>query len=112
MSVPVCLYDNSGTTHFTFTDELHGCLSLPEGVRSVKTPRIPDSPAIATERVAALRQHLRPGVTIGISGNAYAGLGLNGGCEVWYSVFGGLFPEMANKSLKPRRQTIVNALQL
>jgi 4-hydroxy-tetrahydrodipicolinate synthase len=24
VSVPVCIYDNPGTTHFTFTDELHG----------------------------------------------------------------------------------------
>ena len=73
VSVPVCIYDNPGTTHFTFTDELHGRLSSLEGVRS------------------------RPGVTIGISGDAYAGLGLNAGCEVWYSVCGGLFPEMAKQ---------------
>ncbi|EOX8956834.1 dihydrodipicolinate synthase family protein [Enterobacter pasteurii] len=97
VSVPVCIYDNPGTTHFTFTDELHGRLSSLEGVRSVKIPGVPDSPAIATERVAALRQHLRPGVTIGISGDAYAGLGLNAGCEVWYSVCGGLFPETAKQ---------------
>ncbi|WP_318386859.1 dihydrodipicolinate synthase family protein [Enterobacter sp.] len=97
VSVPVCIYDNPGTTHFTFTDELHGRLSSLEGVRSVKIPGVPDSPAIAAERVAALRQHLRPGVTIGISGDAYAGLGLNAGCEVWYSVCGGLFPETAKQ---------------
>jgi dihydrodipicolinate synthase/N-acetylneuraminate lyase len=35
--------------------------------------------------------------TIGISGDAYAGLGLNAGCEVWYSVCGGLFPETAKQ---------------
>lgn len=97
VSVPVCIYDNPGTTHFTFTDKLHGRLSLLEGVSSVKIPGVPDSPTIATERVAALRQHLRPGVTIGISGDASAGLGLNAGCEVWYSVCGGLFPETAKR---------------
>lgn len=97
VSVPVCIYDNPGTTHFTFTNELHGRLSSLEGVRSVKIPGVPDSPAAATARVAALRQHLRPGVTIGISGDAYAGLGLNAGCEVWYSVCGGLFPETAKQ---------------
>lgn len=96
-SVPVCVYDNPGTTHFTFTDELHGRLSSLAGVRSVKIPGVPDSPAAATERVNALRQHLRPGVTIGISGDAYAGLGLNAGCEVWYSVCGGLFPQTAKQ---------------
>ncbi len=97
VSVPVCIYDNPGTTHFTFTDELHGRLSSLEGVRSVKIPGVPDSPAAAAERVNALRHQLRPGVTIGISGDAYAGLGLNAGCEVWYSVCGGLFPEMAKQ---------------
>ena len=96
-SVPVCVYDNPGTTHFTFTDELHGLLSSLERVRSVKIPGVPDSPVAATERVDSLRQHLRPGVTIGISGDAYAGLGLNAGCEVWYSVCGGLFPETAKQ---------------
>lgn len=97
VSVPVCIYDNPGTTHFTFSDELHGRLSSLEGIRSVKIPGVPDSPAAATERVEALRQHLRPDVTIGISGDAYAGLGLNAGCEVWYSVCGGLFPETAKQ---------------
>lgn len=96
-SVPVCVYDNPGTTHFTFSDELHGLLSSLNGVRSVKIPGVPDGPAAATERVNALRRHLRPGVTIGISGDAYAGLGLNAGCEVWYSVCGGLFPETAKQ---------------
>ena len=97
VSVPVCIYDNPGTTHFTFTDELHGLLSSLEGIHSVKLPGVPDNPAAVAERVDALRQHLRPGVTIGISGDAYAGLGLNAGCEVWYSVCGGLFPVTAKQ---------------
>lgn len=97
VSVPVCIYDNPGTTHFTFTDELHGRLSSLEKVHSVKIPGVPDSPTAATERVSALRRHLRPGVAIGVSGDAYAGLGLNAGCEVWYSVCGGLFPLMAKQ---------------
>lgn len=97
VSVPVCIYDNPGTTHFTFTDELHGLLSSLEGIHSVKIPGVLDNPAAAAERVDALRQHLRPSVTIGISGDAYAGLGLNAGCEVWYSVCGGLFPVTAKQ---------------
>ena len=97
VSVPLCVYDNPGTTHFTFTDELHGRIASLEGVRSVKIPGVPDSPEAAAARVDALRRHLRPDVTIGISGDAYAGLGLNAGCEVWYSVCGGLFPETAKQ---------------
>jgi len=97
VSVPVCIYDNPGTTHFSFSDEMHGRLSSLEGVRSVKIPGVPDSSAMAAQRIAALRNHLRSGVTIGISGDAYAGLGLNAGCDVWYSVCGGLFPKTAKQ---------------
>lgn len=97
VSVPVCVYDNPGTTHFTFTDELHGQLSSLKGIRSVKIPGVPDTQVAAAEQVNALRQHLRSDVTIGISGDAFAGLGLNAGCEVWYSVCGGLFPETAKQ---------------
>lgn len=100
VSVPICVYDNPGTTHFTFTDELHGLLSSLKSVQSVKIPGVPDTPVAATARVDALRQNLRPGVTIGISGDAYAGLGLNAGCEVWYSVCGGLFPETAKQIMQ------------
>jgi 4-hydroxy-tetrahydrodipicolinate synthase len=34
-------------------------------------------------------------VTIGVSGDVVAVTGLNAGCEVWYSVVGGLFPKVA-----------------
>lgn len=97
VSVPVCVYDNPGTTHFTFSDKLHGQLSSLKGRRSVKIPGVPDNHVAAAERVNALRHHLRPGVTIGISGDASAGLDLNPGFEVWYSVCGGLFPETAKQ---------------
>jgi 4-hydroxy-tetrahydrodipicolinate synthase len=34
-------------------------------------------------------------VTIGVSGDASAAAGLSAGCEAWYSVIGGLFPQTA-----------------
>lgn len=96
-SLPICVYDNPGTTHFTFSDELHGRLSSLNGVGSVKIPGVPDTAQAAAERVRNLRSQLKPGVTIGISGDAFAGLGLNAGCEIWYSVCAGLFPEAAKQ---------------
>ncbi|WP_058911957.1 dihydrodipicolinate synthase family protein [Entomohabitans teleogrylli] len=96
-SLPICVYDNPGTTHFTFSDELHGRLSSLDGIGSVKIPGVPHTAEAAAERVRALRSQLHPGVTIGISGDAFAGLGLNAGCETWYSVCGGLFPEIAKQ---------------
>ena len=35
--LPVCIYDNPGTTHFTFSPELIGRLSRLDGVIAVKT---------------------------------------------------------------------------
>lgn len=34
-------------------------------------------------------------MTIGVSGDAFAATGLNAGCEAWYSVIAGLFPQIA-----------------
>lgn len=37
-SVPVCIYDNPGTTHFTFSDALLSRIATLSGVGSVKIP--------------------------------------------------------------------------
>lgn len=96
-SVPICIYDNPGTTHFEFSDELHGRIAGLPGIRSVKIPGVPSSPEDALARVQRLKSKLPTGVTIGISGDASAATGLNAGCEVWYSVCGGLFPHAAKE---------------
>lgn len=97
VSVPVCIYDNPGTTHFEFSDELHGRIAMLPGIKSVKIPGVPPSAEEALARVTRLKEKLPHGVTVGISGDASAGLGLNAGCEVWYSVCGGLFPLVAKE---------------
>lgn len=47
-------------------------------------------------------------MTIGISGDACAATGLSAGCDVWYSVIGGLYPKTAKvittAALKGNRQ--------
>lgn len=95
LSIPLCVYDNPGTTHFTFSDELHGRIAQLPNVRSIKIPGVPLSPEAVRARVDHLRAKLPAHVTIGISGDAYAAQGLICGCEAWYSVLGGLFPEAA-----------------
>jgi len=47
--------------------------------------------------VHQLKSTLSEGVTVGISGDASAVTGLNAGCEVWYTVCGGLFPHAAKE---------------
>src|SRR5699024_10072397 len=64
-------------------------------IGSIKIPGVPDDPVQARNTVADLRARIPESVTIGISGDAAAARGLNAGCEAWYSVIGGLFPQCA-----------------
>lgn len=93
LSVPLIVYDNPSTTHVDFSDSLHGRISQLPSVAAVKIPAPPDGIQAATERVSTLRKHLRPGVAIGVSGDAAGALGLQAGCEAWYSSLGGVLPE-------------------
>lgn len=95
LSVPLCVYDNPGTTHFSFSDELHGRIAQLSNVKSIKIPGVPSDSQGAELRVNNLRSLLPDDVTIGISGDTLAATGLNAGCDVWYSVVGGLYPEVA-----------------
>ena len=95
LSIPLCVYDNPGTTHFDFSDQLHGRIAALPQVGSIKIPGIPLDATAARDRVARLRALIPPQVTIGISGDRFAAAGLDAGCEAWYSVIGGLFPKAA-----------------
>lgn len=95
LSVPLCVYDNPATTHFEFSDELHGRIAQLPNVRSIKIPAVPSDPQAARARVEHLRARIPSQVTVGVSGDAFAATGLNAGCDLWYSVIGGLFPKTA-----------------
>lgn len=97
LSIPLCVYDNPGTTHFHFSDELHGRIAELSNVRSIKIPGVPSDPEAAKARIRKLRTAIPPHVTIGVSGDSSAVTGLDAGCEVWYSVLGGLFPRACKK---------------
>jgi len=93
LSVPLCVYDNPGTTHFEFTDELHARIATLDKVQSIKIPGVPADPVVARARVQRLRAMIPADVSIGVSGDAFGATGLNAGCDLWYSVIGGLFPK-------------------
>jgi len=95
LSIPLCVYDNPGTTHFEFSDQLHGRIAQLPQVGSIKIPGVPADPEAAEERVRRLRALLPSHVTIGVSGDRFGATGLNAGCEAWYSAIGGLFPKTA-----------------
>lgn len=95
LSVPLVVYDNPGTTHFTFTDELYARIAELPNVASIKIPGVPAAPGVAEARVSRLRALLPSSVTVGVSGDPLAATGLNAGCHAWYSVVAGTLPEPA-----------------
>lgn len=94
VDVPLVVYDNPGTTHFTFTDELYGRIAALPGVASIKIPGVPRG-VTARDRVAQIRAVIPEHVTVGVSGDAFAAAALSGGCDAWYSVIGGTLPQPA-----------------
>lgn len=93
LSVPLCIYNNPTATHFSFSDELLARIAELPNIGSIKIP--PLAAELAPERVSALRAQIPAEIRLGISGDATAVEALNAGCSVWYSVFGGLFPQAA-----------------
>src|SRR4051812_20620601 len=90
LSVPLCVYDNPGTTHFAFSDELHARVAALPRVGAIKLPG-----AGAAERVGTLRPRVPDTVALGVSGDQFAAGALDAGADVWFSVLGGLFPQAA-----------------
>src|SRR3954452_195665 len=98
ISLPLCVYDNPGTTHFSFSDELHARVAALPNVAAIKLP----GPG-AAERIGTLRASVPEHVAIGVSGDQYAAGALDAGADVWFSVIGGLFPELALRIVRERR---------
>ncbi|NWK78820.1 dihydrodipicolinate synthase family protein [Aquitalea sp. LB_tupeE] len=95
LSVPLCIYDNPGTTHFEFSDLLYSKISSLPQVGAIKIPGISLDIEAAKLRMATIRKFVTADVKIGISGDSCAAIGLTAGCDLWFSVIGGLFPEIA-----------------
>lgn len=90
--LPIVVYDNPGTTHFTFTLDLYARLAQLEGVVSIKIPGQEMSPPDFTTYVERIRAATDNQVTIGISGDAFGAAGLTAGCDAWYTAVGGTLP--------------------
>ncbi len=88
--IPLCLYDNPATTHFTVPPALTARLSRVSNVAGVKHPA--PAGAAAAERMATLREACAPGFSLGWSVDATAFEALLAGGDAWHSVAAGLFP--------------------
>ncbi|MDQ2804906.1 MAG: dihydrodipicolinate synthase family protein [Pseudomonadota bacterium] len=90
VGLPLCIYNNPGTTHFTFSADLIARLSHVPNIAAVKNPA-PGASAIAGQ-LRELRAKASPGFSIGYSVDWNATDAMLAGGDAWYSVVGGLFP--------------------
>lgn len=92
LSVPLCVYDNPGTTHFNFSDALYVRIAALPQVASIKIPPLNLDEISAQQRIATLKQTLPSHLSIGISGDWCGLQGLMAGCDIWYSAIAGVLP--------------------
>jgi 4-hydroxy-tetrahydrodipicolinate synthase len=90
--LPVCVYDNPGTTHFRFSADLVARLSKVEGVIGLKSPA-PDVKEIAAH-LSGLRRAVPREFSLGYSADWNCVEALLAGGDTWYSVLGGICPEI------------------
>ncbi|SDI88499.1 dihydrodipicolinate synthase family protein [Alloyangia pacifica] len=91
--LPLCIYNNPGTTKFTFSLNLIARLAKLPNVTAVKMP-LPADGDYAGE-MQRLRAMTPEGFVIGYSGDWGAKDSLLAGGTCWYSVIAGLLPEPA-----------------
>ena len=91
VGMPLVIYNNPGTTHFTFSSALVARLSHLPNIVAVKNSAPKGDTLISTLR--ELRRHAEPGFSLGYSVDWHAAEALIAGGDAWYSVVGGLFPE-------------------
>ena len=88
---PLCLYNNPSTTHFTFSRNLIASLASHPHIAAVKMP-LTDDPAA---EIAALRGVTPDGFVVGYSGDWGCSAARMAGADCWFSVIGGILPDVA-----------------
>ncbi len=91
--LPLCIYNNPGTTRFVFSDDLIARLAMVPNIAAIKMP-LPGDGDFHGE-LARLRAMTPASFSIGYSGDWGAAQSLLSGGDAWYSVVGGLLPAEA-----------------
>ena len=91
--LPLCIYNNPGTTNFTFSHSLIAEIAKIDGVAAIKMPPLADSDY--ARELDILRRSTPDTFRVGYSGDWAATPSLLAGASAWYSVIGGLLPEPA-----------------
>jgi len=90
--LPICVYNNPSTTHFTFSPALVQRLAAIPGIVAVKNPA--PAKADVAAHLADLRARVPTGFSLGYSVDAACAEAMIAGGDVWHSVLAGLCPEL------------------
>lgn len=88
--LPLCIYNNPGTTRFVFSDILIAELAKVDNIAAIKMPLSADGDFQG--ELTRLRAMTPAGFSIGYSGDWGAADSLLSGGDAWYSVVAGLLP--------------------
>ena len=109
-SLPICLYNNPITTHFTMSAELVVSLATVPTVSAVKNPA--PAKALSVKELVSQRSKLPEDFILGYSGDALVANVLPAGADAWYSVIAGTLPEVALAIWSARNEPVqLSALQ-
>ena len=100
-SLPLCIYNNPSTTHFTFSPTLLDRLADVSNIEAVKMP-LPGAMPLVSE-LGALRTGPAGRLAIGYSGDWGAAEALLAGADAWYSVVAGFLPDISMQMVRAAR---------
>jgi 4-hydroxy-tetrahydrodipicolinate synthase len=89
--LPICIYHNPGTTHFSFSTSLIVQLSKLEAIRAIKQP--PPAEQTIAKALAELRAATGGELRIGYSSDSCLTAALHSGADCFFSALGGILPE-------------------
>ena len=90
--LPICIYNNPGTTHFNVSEKLVARLAEVPNVMAVKNP-IPADGGYAAQ-MERLRGAVPKDFSLGNSGDAKIADALTANCDAFYSVLAGTLPDI------------------
>ncbi|MFW8590708.1 dihydrodipicolinate synthase family protein [Glaciecola sp. 2405UD65-10] len=108
LSIPLCIYDNPGTTQFSFSDDLYVQLAQLNKIEAIKMPGKRFECTDARDATTALRASLPANFALGVSGDKFGVRGMQAGCDMWLSVLGGLFPNTVKQLIYLAKQQNTN----
>lgn len=96
--LPLCVYNNPGTTHFSISNALLARLSAIPSIVAVKNPALPAADMLAAHQ--ATLDSVPAGFAVGYSGDWLVTEAILAGGIAWYSVIAGILPEPCVKLMR------------